>query len=372
MDDTYMEACNDDIRYELWLMKLNMGSTAKNRLADCLGTARGVYEANEDTLISTGIVNEGLAENIVKWKKEYEPDRLYEEFSSYNMKLVTRSMTHFPEKLKAIPAAPYGLFYIGQLPKSFDKCVSIVGARRCSEYGRSVAIDVASELSKLGYVIVSGMALGIDNAAHVGALRSDGVSVAVLGCGVDICYPKGNINTYMGLQEKGAIVSELYPRTQPASYNFPTRNRIISALANQVLIIEAREQSGSLITADFAIEQGKDVYALPGRIGDKLSNGCNRLIEQGANVITSIPGLISNIEEVHVNTLYTGYDNKSISFAENEDMIIYNCLDFYPKGISDIIDESNLEMMRALASIMNLCDMGLAKEVFVNSYVKTR
>ncbi|MCR4611467.1 MAG: DNA-processing protein DprA [Lachnospiraceae bacterium] len=363
----------EELKYELWLMKLSIGNVAKNKLTDCLSSARAVYEADKSLLMSTNMIDEEVADRIIEDKKDVDLDSLYEEFLSYDQKLITRSMSKYPDKLRTISSAPHGLFYIGHFPDNFDKCVSIVGARTCSEYGRSVATELAANLARRGYVIVSGLALGIDNAAHQGALQVDGVSVAVLGCGVENCYPRGNINTYTALQKKGAIISELYPKTKPMSYNFPTRNRIISALSNQVIIIEAREKSGSLITADFALEQGKDIYALPGRITDSLSGGCNRLIEQGAGIITSVSDFINNIEEVRLDTIYTGndmdYDN---FFKEKEDRIVYECLDFYPKNIEKIVSESNLELMRVLASVMNLCEMGFAGEAFVNQYVKLK
>ena len=364
------EAKKEEIKYDLWLMKLNIASTAKNRLVDCLKSAKSVYEADLATLKATNMVNAETAATIEEDKKTTDIDSLYEVFTKTNQKLLTRSMHEFPDKLKTIPIAPYGIFYIGHFPESFDKCVAIVGARRCSEYGRSVAIELAEELAGRGYIIISGMALGIDNASHVGALRSDGVSVAVLGCGVDVCYPRNNINTYTSLQKKGAIISEYYPNTQPIAYNFPPRNRIISALANQVIIIEARDKSGSLITAEFALSQGRDVYSLPGRIDDTLSYGCNKLIGDGASIITSIPDFISDIEEVNLHTLLPSADGENKLFLEKEDSLVYSCLDFYPKNIEDIVNEAGLELMRALGSLMNLCDRGYAKEAFVNQYVR--
>ncbi len=363
----------EELKYELWLTKLDISNTKKNRLTDCLKDAKSVYEADKHKLMATNMVGEETADTIVNSKSTYDLDAEYIKFKTYNQKLITRPMEDFPGKLKIIKNAPYGLFYIGTLPHDLDKCVAIVGARRCSEYGRSMANELAEELSKRGYIIVSGMALGIDNSAHVGALKADGVSIAVLGCGVDICYPRNNINTYVGLQKKGAIISDFPPGTPPINNNFPSRNRIISALANQVIIIEAREKSGSLITADFALDQGKDIYALPGRITDSLSSGCNRLIEQGAGIITSVTGFVNNMEDVRLNTLYTDeYDNVADVFTEIEDKVVYSLLDYYPKSIETIINETNLDLMRVLSSIMNLCEMGYAREAFVNQYVKIK
>ena len=362
----------DELKFDLWLMKLDIASTIKNRLTDCLGSSEEVYNADRKTLLDTNMVDEEHADLIIADKKVTDPDKLYEEFKKYDQKLITRRDKGFPEKLKTIPNAPYGLFYIGNLPSSYDKCVAIVGARRCSEYGRSTAYNLAKELTKRGYIIVSGMALGIDNASHQGALSEDGVSVAVFGCGVDICYPRGNIGTYTTITKRGAVISENYPETKPIAYNFPPRNRIISALANQVVIIEARERSGSLITADFALSQGRDVYALPGRICDSLSGGCNRLLEQGAGIITSIPDFINNIEDVRISTLYNEEESTDNAFSSEEDREVYNSLDFYPKSIEDVVRETNLELLNVLSAIMNLCSMGYIREAFVNQYIRLK
>lgn len=364
---------NIDIKYELWLTRIDITNTAKNRLTDCLGNAEKVYNSTKTELLSTNMIDEAVADRIIESKDIERINLLYDDFKKLDQSLLTRSMIQFPEKLKKITNAPYGLFYIGDFPNNFDKCISIVGARRCSQYGKCMATEIAYELTKRGYIIVSGMALGIDNAAHEGALKADGITVAVLGCGVDICYPRGNINTYVDIKKKGVIISEQFPKTEPINYNFPSRNRIISALSNQVVIIEAREKSGSLITADFALEQGKDIYALPGRITDTLSGGCNKLIEQGAGIITSVSDFINCIDTVQINTLYTGKDtNCQNLFLEKDDLLVYSCLDFYPKGIEEILAMSNLEMMNVLDSLMNLCEMKLIKEAFVNQYVRIK
>ena len=362
---------DNDIIYELWLTKLDITNNYKNKIVDCFGNAKKVYEADRIDLLSSGVIGEGIADVIVDSRDDRLINKSYKEFVTYNQNLLTRPMPDYPDKLKLIRNSPYGIFCIGHLPDNFDKCVSIVGARRCSEYGRWAAREIAYTLSQKGYTIISGMALGIDNAAHEGALNAGGKTVAVLGCGVDICYPRDNINTYVNIIKNGAIISELPQGTKPVNYNFPTRNRIISALGNQVVVIEARRRSGSLITADFALEQGKDIYALPGRINDSLSSGCNSLIEQGAGIITGVEDFVNNLEEVEINTLLPDVNNNIQNlFLEKEDLLVYSSLDFYPKGIEEIIEKTNLDMLIVLNSIMNLTKLHLVKEVFVNQYIK--
>ena len=192
----------------------------------------------------------------------------------------------FPPKLRDLPAMPRRLYYCGSLPGG-GPSAAIIGARRCSAYGRHQAALFARVLALNGISIISGMARGIDSCAQTAALEAGGRSYAVLGCGVDVCYPPTSRELYQRLPARGGILSEFDPGTQPIAWHFPARNRIISGLADIVLVIEARPGSGSLITANFALEQGRTVYALPGRVTDAYSEGCNQLIAQGASVALS-------------------------------------------------------------------------------------
>ena len=193
----------------------------------------------------------------------------------------------FPKRLKEISDPPLVLYRIGKLPEPEKKMTAIVGARACSSYGKEMAEYFARGLAKEGIGIVSGMARGADGIAQRAALSAGGYSVAVLGCGVDICYPEENRPLYEKLKESGCILSEYPPGTLPHSRLFPPRNRIISALSDAVLVVEAKENSGSLITAGFALEQGKMVFAIPGAVTDALSTGCLKLIYDGAGIAYS-------------------------------------------------------------------------------------
>ena len=197
---------------------------------------------------------------------------------------VKKGTIHYPQRLLQIHNPPKCLYVRGRLPDEKKPAVAIVGARKCSSYGKEMAQWFAGELAGAGVQIISGMARGVDGIAQRAALAASGESFGVLGCGTDVCYPKENKDLYELLQKQGGILSEYVNGTQPLPGLFPARNRIISALADIVLIIEAKEQSGTLITADYALEQGKDVYVLPGRLTDALSMGCNRLIAQGAGL----------------------------------------------------------------------------------------
>lgn len=190
----------------------------------------------------------------------------------------------YPQKLRNIPDPPFCIYVKGELPEENTPSVAIVGARACSEYGKAVARYFGTELGKNGISVISGMARGIDGTAQEGAIAGGGHTFAILGCGVDICYPPENMELYSKIPQNGGIISEYSPGTRAQSGLFPRRNRIISGLADVLLVVEAKKRSGTYITVTQALEQGKEVYAVPGRITDALSEGCNFLLAQGAGV----------------------------------------------------------------------------------------
>lgn len=207
-------------------------------------------------------------------------------------RFLMRSDDEFPREFLTLYDCPIGIFVRGRLPAPGGYAAAMVGARRCSPYGRDAALRLGRELAERNITVVSGMAAGIDSHGQWSALQAGGMSVAVLGSGIDVCYPVSNRNLYRRLCEDGCVVSEYGPGTQGLPFHFPIRNRLISALSRIVLVIEARERSGSLITVDRALEQGRDVLALPGRVGDPLSVGCNNLIRQGAGILTSVEDVL--------------------------------------------------------------------------------
>lgn len=198
------------------------------------------------------------------------------------IEVISKGMPSYPELLAEIKDPPQKLYYIGDINILKKRCAAIVGSRNTNQYGRSTAVEIAMKLATHDVAVVSGMARGIDTCAHRGALKAGGKTVAVLGCGVDICYPKENSNLKKELEEKGLILSEYPPGTEPMPYYFPQRNRIISGLSELTAVIQARNNSGSLITAELAAEQGREVCAVPGNIDSQYSLGSNKLIKDGA------------------------------------------------------------------------------------------
>lgn len=203
----------------------------------------------------------------------------------------------YPKRLDCEYRKPEGIYVIGSLPDPDKPTVAMVGARKCSSYGKQQAEHYAATLAEYGVQVISGLAYGIDKYSHQGAISGNGRTFAVMGCGADICYPRANQYIYQKILETGGgILSEFPPGTPPRQWHFPQRNRLISALADLVLIVEARARSGSLITADFALEQGKTVMAVPGRVDDAVSEGCNRLIAQGAGIAWSVKAVLDELE----------------------------------------------------------------------------
>lgn len=203
----------------------------------------------------------------------------------------------YPERLRNIPDPPFCLYVKGKVPEEKVPTVAIVGARACSEYGKAVAAAFGRRLGSGGVQIISGMARGIDGIAQRGTLEGGGETYAVLGCGADICYPLENMDLYKKIPQNGGIISEYPPGTEAQSRLFPPRNRIISGLADVLLVVEARKRSGTYITVLQALEQGKEVYAVPGRITDALSDGCNYLLAQGAGMATSPEVILEELSQ---------------------------------------------------------------------------
>lgn len=272
--------------YAYWLCSIPMiGGIRAGQLLARFGSPQAVYEAG-----TTGwkeLLSDSIVEYMDTQKKNTSPIEEYQQMEKLQIRLVLQEEEGFPQKLKEIPDPPYGIFYKGRLPQEKQPAVAIIGARECSEYGRFVAAELGQHLGREKIQVISGMARGIDGISQQAALAAGGMSFGVLGCGVDICYPAQNRELYEQLQQSGGVLSTYAPKVRPLPAYFPPRNRIVSGLADALIVIEARQKSGTLITVDMALEQGKDVYVVPGRITDRLSDGCNRLLTQGAGIFLS-------------------------------------------------------------------------------------
>ncbi len=359
-----------EMEYEYWWASLfNIDDEKKRAARLVMGCAKEIYEMSQDALGALNLFTPSELEAIELGKNECDPAFAWDGFLKKKIRFVPFFDEEFPERLSRIYDPPYALFVRGGLPDPAKRAVSIVGARGCSEYGRSIARMLGRVLAGHNVPVISGMAMGVDSASHAGALSVKGDTYAVLGGGCDVVYPRSSKNIYENILDgHGGIISEHVPGTQPLPRFFPMRNRIISALSDIVVVVEAREKSGSLITADFALEQGKDIYAVPGRYNDDLSRGTNRLIEQGAGILYDVDNFLKNAQIVSENRKIK--PNSTEFPLEKEEMLVYSVLCLSPKSINLIVDEAGLDLLTTLHALNSLMKKGMVQETFQNHFCK--
>jgi len=296
----------------------------------------------------------------------------YERAKMKDVKIVCRESPEYPERLKSIEMAPFVLYYFGELPKEEVPTLAVIGARNCSVYGEEIAGSFAGQLAGCGIQIISGMARGIDSAAQRAAINERGSAYAVLGSGVDVCYPRENKLLYTCLQQNGGVISEELPGTPPVSWNFPKRNRIISGLADAVFVVEARENSGSLITVSYALEQGKDIFAVPGRIYEKLTEGTNRLIQEGAYLVREPEDILLSFTEKY-SELFSKKsikktNPKKILLASKEKMV-YACLSLRPKHMEELREETGMDLPELTSLLFDMEMKHYIKQPLKNYFI---
>lgn len=279
-----------ELLYYLWLEDIRgCGSVTAAKLIRYFGSAQAVYEIDDiSAFMEMEDLNYPVAFDLITNKNLDKPKKQSEYLIQKGIKYITYSDNTYPALLKELHDPPGILYYSGKnIFLDYSPSIAIVGARKATPYGMSAAETISFQLAKCGVSIISGLASGIDGAAHKGALAAGGCTIGVLGCGIDVIYPMSNKKLFEEIVDNdGMILTEFAPQTEPLTANFPRRNRIISGLSYGTLVIEAAENSGSLITAKYACEQGREVYAVPGNIGNPQSAGCNLLIKDGAKLVT--------------------------------------------------------------------------------------
>lgn len=284
------------MNYWIWFSTIKcLGPIQKKILLEKIGTPDKIYKTNICDIEKINGIRKDAIINIEKSKNK-ELMRKYEEYIyNHEIEVISIDDVNYPAALREIYDPPITLFAKGNLNFLGEKSIGIVGSRDATSYGFNTAKELSYSLAQNNIVIVSGLARGIDKAAHIGALNARGKTIAVLGCGIDICYPNENMVIYKEILRRGLIISEYIVGTKPEAGNFPARNRIISGLSNGVVIVEAKAKSGAIITADFALEQGRTVYSIPGNINSIQSEGTNDLIKQGAKTVTSINDVLEDL-----------------------------------------------------------------------------
>lgn len=352
--------------YDIWLANSKVSNAVKINLIRKYKTSQNVWYHTIDKEDKVNIKYEVIEALRVSWNMAVI-GTIEEKIEKNGIRYVTYTDDNFPERLRLIEDPPFILFYYGDIDKlGKGYSISLVGSRKCTPYGINVTKFITKDICANNINVISGMAKGIDGYAHKTALESGGFTCAVLGCGIDIIYPRENRNLYFDMQKNGCILSEFIPGTQPFSYNFPMRNRIISALSDIVIIVEAGTRSGSLITANCALDQGKDVMVVPGSVFSEQSQGTNRLIRDGANPFTSIDDIYSTLGIKRKN------NSKEVKILRStyEDKIL-NILSDSPLHIDDIIRMADIDIKHLYEVLF---EMQLRDEVICltgNYYVKT-
>lgn len=359
--------------YEWWFAGVRpLSQKKKCTLLERFKTAKNIYNIEETELQHLDFLTEKDRAILRQAIKSSDAEQEYVRLKKKKIEVVVYGSPNYPKRLQQIPSPPYALYIKGKLPEDARPSAAIVGARQCTPYGEKMAWEFGEQLASAGVQIISGMARGIDGVAQRAALNAGEASYSVLANGVDICYPKEHLGLYMDLQKNGGVLSEQPIGTAPLREYFPARNRIISGLSDVVLVIEAKERSGSLITADMALEQGKDVYALPGPVNSALSRGCHELLRQGAQVLISPEELLKELElSPNWSSRVAGAKMcKNEKVLETAELLVYSKLDLYPKSIHSLQEETKLTPDKLMQQIISLIMKGYVEEVSRNYYIR--
>lgn len=360
-----------DKAYWVWLSCIpGIGARRFSMLNDWFGSPQKIWESqNKDILKYQTILGDRATKSILEHKNEKYVEKAASILSDASIFVVTLNDEQYPVLLRSIFDPPAVLYCKGLPINNNIMYIAVVGSRRTSEYGRQMSDRFAYELSMAGIGIVSGAARGIDTMAHKGALRAEGYTIAVLGCGVDIVYPSDNRKLFLQIEEHGTLLSEYPPGTYPSPTNFPARNRIISGISKAVLVVEAGERSGALITVDFALEQGRDVYALPGNINNPYCVGTNRLLKEGARLVTDSKEIIeeSTIEKARDLKGIEKPSSVQLDLFETE---VYNALEDGEKYIEDLAFMTGIHIGKLNAIFTMLEIKGMVKQLPGNIFIR--
>ena len=354
----------DDAFYWLALsLTPGVGSILIKRLLDRFKTPEAIFHAPMKELLRIEGLGEKVAGEIRKGPLEKAVEKELKLLKGLGGTILTFKEDAYPKRLRDIYDPPALLYVRGELKKEDELAVAIVGSRKTSLYGRWITEKVSQELARYGVTIVSGMARGIDSVAHKGAISGGGRTIAVLGCGVDVIYPSENRNLFHQIINQGAILSEFPMGSPPEGGHFPRRNRIISGLSIGVAVVQASAESGSLITAGYALEQGREVFAVPGNVGAEGSRGTNRLIKEGAKLVETSEDILEDILPQWTR------ERETIQKVEppkrdlnEEEMALYQLLGETPVHIDVIIRESRFDPGRVSSLLLDLELKGLISQ----------
>ncbi len=348
----------------IWLNTIKgIGSKTIDNLEKFFGDISIIWDISNSEINRLPFIKDIQKNRIIKSRNEEYYNNQIQRINELGIKVITSYDEEYPERLKNIYNYPKVMYINGTLKKEDDISIAIVGSRKATAYGRWAAEKFACELARLGITVISGMARGIDTMAHRGALEEKGRTLAVLGSGIDVIYPKSNRQLYKDICETGAVISEFPIGTQPLPQNFPQRNRIISGLALGIIVIEAGLKSGSLITAEHAIEQGKEVFALPGNINSIYSKGTNLLIKDGAKILMDIDDILEEIMELKDKCSYNQKRKINDINLSSDELEIVKCISEKPTHCDMITYHTGINISK-VTSILTILEMkGIIKQL---------
>ena len=344
-----------------------LGNARIKKIIAHLGSAARLFSLKEAELqefCRTQILPPTVIKNIRHFPKDNYLKKEYNLVQFHRAALLTYRDGDFPKLLKEIPDSPLLLYVQGNVEALNTPAIAMVGSRRASAYGLSMAQKFAAGLAQAGITVVSGMARGIDTACHRAALKVKGTTMAVLGCGLCHVFPEENKDLVEEIHLSGAVISEFPMATFPMPYHFPKRNRIISGLSLGVVVVEASEKSGALITSDFALEQGREVFAIPGKVDQPNAQGVNRLIKEGAKLVSSVEDVLDELK-----LPLTDYIGKSVTIKNSppnlseDEKPIYEQLSDEARHVDDLAEESRIAVSKLMAVLLNLELKGIIKQL---------
>lgn len=353
-----------------WLNSINgIGNRTIDKMLDYFQSPKDLWYNFEAESYNLKLKPE-ILNSLLNTKDNFEYN-LIKNLTRNNARITTYFDDDYPKKLRNIQGFPYLLYYKGNLDCSKNITIAVIGSRKATSYGMWTAEKFTRELSELNVTIVSGLATGIDTIAHKTALKYKAKTIGVIGCGIDVVYPKKSEVLYDEIiDEDGCVVTEFTFGMEPISLNFPVRNRIISGLSDGVLVIEAQEKSGTLITASHAADQGKEIFAVPGNIDSLYSKGTNSLIKDGAKIVTCIDDIIEEL--IELKSMVSKNKNKNILNSNNlneQELNIVNFLKSGEKSITDIEDNINMNISEILSSLTVLEMKGVVKQIEGKKYI---
>jgi DNA processing protein len=347
-----------------------IGPARLRKLLEYFGDLEIAWHAAEADLRAAGLDQRTLA-SVIQARQSINLDKLVQDVDALGAATLTLDDPDYPALLHELPDAPPVLYVKGTLLDVDQWAVAFVGTRRATDYGRAMTHELVYELVSAGITIVSGLALGIDAAAHKAALDAGGRTIAVMGCGIDTIYPPEHRHLAADIMENGAVVTEFPPGTPPEGKNFPVRNRTISGLALGVVVVEAPASSGALLTAEQALEQGRDVFAVPGNVTARSSMGANRLIQQGAKLVIRAGDILDELNLTRT-TVETRTQMREIAPANEMEAVLARHLSDEPRHIDDLCQMVDLPITQVSSTLAIMELKGIVRRLEGMRYTLAR